>query len=102
MKPVEIVVREKVWPLRGIGAITLWPFIFYKDGHVSVPLRGHEHYHWHEAAEAWVLPWYVRYVYHLLRLGTGGRAHPMESEAYRTADRLYNTQAKVACRKCGL
>ena len=79
MKPVEVTGFR--WLPANIGAITLWPFIAYRDAEPSARLRRHEHYHWHHALRYGVLPWYVFYVA-LLPFYGGGERHPLEKPAY--------------------
>ena len=60
-KPIELTIP---WLPKGIDAITLWPFIFYKKGLMdNMPLRSHEYYHWYHAMKFGVVPWYLTYLF---------------------------------------
>ena len=85
MKPVEVSV-PRLWG--NVGAITLWPFIFYrKDQRGRPELRAHEEHHWQTALKYGVLPWYIAYLI-LLPLYGGGSRHPLERAAYAEEDRV--------------
>ena len=82
MTPIEIPISS-FFP-RGIDAVTLWPFIFYRRAvHTDIALRCHEYFHWRQAFRWGVIPWYLAYV--LLRpfyLGQPADKHPLEAPAY--------------------
>ena len=75
---MEIVVP---WLPGRIYAITLWPFIFYRKGYYTECVRLHEWYHYMQARQWLVIPWYIAYI--LLAMVYAGRVHPMEREAYK-------------------
>ena len=91
MRPIEIVISQRRWPsfARRIAAITLWPFILYRDGYRTPALEAHEYYHWRQALVWGVLPWYAAYVVLLVVYRTGGRNHPMERRAYEIGDKIH-------------
>ena len=82
MKPIEITVP---WLPKGVGAITLWPFIVYKTRALRDRYREHELFHWRQALRWGVVPWYIAYIA-LMPFYGDPRAHPMEREAYRVSD----------------
>ena len=82
MRPIEFTVP---WLPEGVGAITLWPFILYKNRAMKELYHEHEMYHWNQALKFGVIPWYIAYVV-LLPFYGGGRSHPLEREAYRISD----------------
>ena len=87
--PINITIPERRWPLsKKVAAITLWPFVVYREGHRTPALEAHEQYHWHQALRWGVIPWYVAYVALALLYRTGGRRHPMERRAYEVADKV--------------
>ena len=60
MKPINLTVA---WLPGWIDAITPWPFIVYRRGcEDSTRLRRHEYYHWRQAFQWGVVPWYLAYV----------------------------------------
>jgi len=66
-------------------AITLWPFIFYKNQKSlkDIPLRAHEYFHWRQALHWGVLPWYLAYLLLLpFYCKQSPDSHPMERKAY--------------------
>jgi hypothetical protein len=81
MKPIEVTVPRLI---KGIDAITLWPFILYRRGYQDdIPLRCHERYHWRQALRWGVVPWYL--VYLVLKpfyLRKPPDQHPLEAPAY--------------------
>ena len=87
MRPINITIPERLWLLPRVTAITLWPFIVYREGRRTPALEAHEHYHWYQALRFWVLPWYIGYVVLAILYRTGGRNHPMERRAYEIADK---------------
>ena len=87
MGPINITVPERIWLLPKIAAITLWPFIVYRQGHRTPALEAHERYHWDQALRWGILPWYALYVA-LLPFYGGGRNHPLERGAYAVADKV--------------
>lgn len=85
MKPIKIVLPKL--PGR-IGAITLWPFIVYRQGQEKRPeLHAHEMHHWNTALRCGILPWYLAYLL-LLPFFGGGRNHPLERPAYEEEERV--------------
>ena len=92
MKPIEITISEKRWPLEKIAAITFpWPFIFYREGYQDRAITAHEHYHWSRIWRWGVVPWYVAYVVLALIYRTGGKNHPLERRGYAIADEVRAT-----------
>lgn len=70
------------WLPGGIRAITLWPFILYRERTPCIEV--HERYHWHQAARWFVLPWYIAYLaIGLFYIGRPADEHPLEREGYR-------------------
>ena len=64
-----------------IRAITLWPFIIYKDKADEVSLN-HERIHIEQQKELWVIGFYALYVYYWLKNMVVFRLNPYE--AYKT------------------
>ena len=80
MKPINLTVP---WLPEWIDAVTLWPFIVYRRGcEDSISLRRHEYYHWRQAVQWGVVPWYLAYVILLPFYWKRPREHPMEVGAY--------------------
>ena len=81
IKPIELV---SPWLPKGIDAIMLFPFIFYRKGYAdNMPLRSHEYYHWYQAKKFGVFPWYLTYVFLMVvYLGRSKVSHPFEKMAY--------------------
>ena len=86
LNPIEIVVPDVPFMRKRIGAITLWPFIFYRKGQKDLAKQLHEYHHWEEAMRWFVIPWYIAYVVLAIVYRTGGRNHPMERTAYEIED----------------
>ncbi len=97
MKP--IIVKNSIVPVLlswffPVAAITLWPFIFVREGYERVDrIIQHETIHWHQAAELLVLPFYLIYLlnwlFNLLRYRNTDMAYYeilAEKEAYRFQD----------------
>lgn len=86
-KAIEI--ETNSFPPGRADAITLWPFVFFKGkAKQDRALRAHEMYHWKQARNWGVLPWYLAYLVLLVIYGTGGRDHPMEKPAYKVQDEI--------------
>jgi hypothetical protein len=82
LNPIEITVPRLHQD--NIHAITLWPFILYRQGFQNdIALRCHEFFHWRQALRWGVIPWYLLY---LLLLPFYFRRppdqHPLEAPAY--------------------
>lgn len=82
MKPINITIPERRWPLKKVAAITLWPFVVYREGYKTPALEAHELYHWWQALAWGVLPFYVVYIA-LLPFYGSGKNHPLERGAYK-------------------
>ena len=81
MNPIEIPVPW--FPGKKADAITLWPFIFYRQGHQNnTALRCHEYFHWRQAAHCGVIPWYLAYLVLLPFYLRQSTEHPLEAQAY--------------------
>jgi hypothetical protein len=81
------------------GAITIGPNIYFREGRYDpcscqgIALLAHELYHIHQGADGfgfWFLrPYYVKYVWFLLRSGfKSDRRHRLEEPAYDLQDRI--------------
>jgi len=97
-KPIELTIP---WLPKGIDAITLWPFIFYKKGLMdNMPLRSHEYYHWYHAMKFGVVPWYLTYLFlKVLFFKKPSREHPFEKPAYEEqakVDQLIKSHKKTS------
>ena len=78
IRPIELI---SPWLPKGIHAITLWPFIFYRSQYKNnMPLRSHEYFHWYQALKFGVFPWYVTYL--VLRIFYSYSNHPLEKQAF--------------------
>ena len=82
MKPIELSVGRL--HKKGVDAITLWPFILYRQEHRSdIALRCHEHFHWRHALRWGVLPWYLWYLALIpFYFRKPSHKHPLEEPAY--------------------
>lgn len=81
MNPIEIALPW--FPVKNADAITLWPFIFYRQGTQNdVALRCHEFFHWRQANHCLVIPWYLAYVLLLPFYFRQSPEHPLEAQAY--------------------
>ena len=87
LKPINVTIPEKVWPLPKVSAITLWPFIVYRAGRQTPAIEAHELYHWNQAFRWGVILWYAVYLA-LLPFYGGGRNHPLERPAYAVEDKI--------------
>ena len=89
MKPIKVTVPKKMWFVpRPSTAITLFPFIFTREGAEEDPaLAAHELHHWYEIKRGGVVIWYLAYLL-LLPVYGGGRNHPMEKMAYSVQDAI--------------
>ena len=85
MGPINITVPERIWPLPKIAAITLFPFVVWRQGHRTPALEAHERYHWDQALRWGIVPFYLVYLA-LLPFYGGGRNHPLERKAYEIQD----------------
>jgi len=101
MKPIEII-NSRIVP-GNFGAITLWPFIFYKNEYYKNDkcIKIHEHFHWYEALRWGVIPWYVTYL--ILKIFKKYDEHPFEKRAYKAEQdcrkELLNEKIKIPSKK---
>jgi len=98
VKPIELVIP---WLPKGIDAITLWPFIFYRKGQAeNMALRSHEYFHWYHATKFGVVPWYLTYAFLMLVYwGKPSSSHPLEKPAYaeqREVEQLIKSHKKTS------
>ena len=90
VRPIEI---DAPW-LVGAHAVTVWPFIFYRDER-TVGLVAHEHFHWDDQARIGLILWLpvylafeaARRVLNIVRKFYGAERlpfwwHPLERKAY--------------------
>ena len=88
--PIEI--ELAFWPFcKSADGVTLWPFIFYRKGHISLLLQKYQYYQWNQVKKFWVLPWYLAYFILMLHYGNGTN-HPMRRHLYKIMNK---TQDKI-------
>ena len=81
MKPIKIRLVHYFFPKS--DAITLWPFIFFRDSVWDDKcLHIHETYHWYQALHWGVVPWYLVYLALLPFYLSKPKEHPMEVVPY--------------------
>ena len=100
-KPVSPIELTVGWLPKGTDAVTLWPFIVYRQGYESnVPLRAHEMYHWRQALRWGVVPWYVAYLVLAPFFLRKPWRHPMEVRAYEVQREVMEAQKETPNAKC--
>lgn len=63
-----------------IAAITIWPFIFVREGTITAGVLAHEKVHYQEQKHCLVIPWLLAYIILMpfYMFSTDPWQHPME------------------------
>lgn len=83
-----MIIENKYIPVKGFKAMAIWPFIFVRKGcNIDEITLNHEHIHFEQQKELFIIGFYSLYLYYHLKYGYYN--NPFESEAYTNE---YNTE----------